>query len=212
MTIAESLQDAHRIQTTLDQVRISLCQVIYVQIKWFVAFSRTHQHGIKVTSMDFIWFWTFHGFNFPLTHHFYSDVIHSLRHVWRLEKLLAESECVSSFSRPQKCIMFLEHIENHILFTSQYSTIMRPVRDPAMFSLNLYFHVCFRSVIFTFSSVLGGIASVAHCRTKFYIMPQNSRAKEFLWVRQLLHSIQEPFIHVSVLLFSRDRNVMRTFH
>lgn len=31
MTIAESLQDAHRIQTTLDQVRINLCQVIYVQ-------------------------------------------------------------------------------------------------------------------------------------------------------------------------------------
>ena len=33
MTIAESLQDAHRIQTTLDQVRINLCQVIYFQNK-----------------------------------------------------------------------------------------------------------------------------------------------------------------------------------
>ena len=57
---------------------------------------------------------------------------------------------------------------------------MRPVRDPAMFSLDLYFHVCFRSVVFTFSSVLGGITSVAHCRTKFYIKAQDSRAEGFL--------------------------------
>ena len=53
MTIAESLQDAHRIQTTLDQVRINLCQVLvnYVQNKTiFFAFSRSHQH-VKVKSM-----------------------------------------------------------------------------------------------------------------------------------------------------------------
>ena len=41
MTIAESLQDAHRIQTTLDQVRINLCQVIYFQKITFCLFKKS---------------------------------------------------------------------------------------------------------------------------------------------------------------------------
>ena len=77
MTIAESLQDAHRIQTTLDQVRINPCQEIYVQNKLiFCLFKKSSARYGQVD--DCIWLWTFQCDTISLFACFTSDVSHGL--------------------------------------------------------------------------------------------------------------------------------------